>query len=134
MELASTQAREIENEHSSALGSDRTNKVQTQKNKRTAVKQNKQYHSQSNASQSRNIKCRNCGGDFPHGQGPCPAKGKVCAYCNKRDHFVSVCFKKKRKEKRRNRVKQVDLDSVPYTYSENEPGEAKNAETDISLE
>ncbi|MCG8094404.1 MAG: DDE-type integrase/transposase/recombinase [Candidatus Thiodiazotropha endolucinida] len=132
MELASAQAREIENGHNGALGSEQTNKVKTQKNKQMTVK-HKQYQNQSRASQNKKVKCRNCGGDFPHRQGPCPAKGKFCAYCNKRDHFVSVCFKKKKQEKRQNRVKQVDLDPVTCTDSENDTDESENAETDISF-
>ena len=37
--------------------------------------------------------CRNCGGNWPHpgGQSKCPAYGKICGKCNKRNHFAKVC-------------------------------------------
>lgn len=37
--------------------------------------------------------CRNCGGNYPH-RGICPAKGKTCFHCRKRDHFSKVCRKR----------------------------------------
>ena len=40
-----------------------------------------------------NGNCGNCG--KPHGKGEnCPAKGKVCTSCNKKNHFASVCRSK----------------------------------------
>ena len=35
--------------------------------------------------------CRNCGGQYPHEDSPCPAKGKPCHFCKKMNHFASVC-------------------------------------------
>ena len=35
--------------------------------------------------------CRNCGEEWPHTQGPCPAKGKRCRNCNKFNHFAKLC-------------------------------------------
>ena len=35
--------------------------------------------------------CRNCGEEWPHTQGPCPAKGKQCRNCNKFNHFTKLC-------------------------------------------
>ena len=34
--------------------------------------------------------CRNCGEEWPHAQGPCPAKGKQCRNCNKFNHFAKL--------------------------------------------
>ena len=38
-----------------------------------------------------------CGGNLPH-TGACPAKGKICHYCYKPNHFISMCRKLKKKE------------------------------------
>ena len=35
--------------------------------------------------------CRNCIEEWPHTQGPCPAKGKQCRNCNKFNHFAILC-------------------------------------------
>ena len=35
--------------------------------------------------------CHFCGGSYPHSKGPCPAKGKDCRKCGKRNHFAKVC-------------------------------------------
>ena len=35
--------------------------------------------------------CRNCGEEWPHTHGPCPAKGKQCRNCNKFNHFAKLC-------------------------------------------
>ena len=56
------------------------------------------------AENKRTVKCRNCGGNFPHKNGPCPAKGRTCNYCKKQNNFVVVCMKKKQKERRINQT------------------------------
>ena len=38
-----------------------------------------------------------CGGNLPH-TGACPAKEKICHYCYKPNHFISMCRKLKKKE------------------------------------
>ena len=35
--------------------------------------------------------CSNCGGEWPHKTGICPAKGKECRKCSKLNHFARVC-------------------------------------------
>ena len=35
--------------------------------------------------------CRNCGGEWPHTNNPCPAKNKECRKCKKLNHFPRVC-------------------------------------------
>ena len=41
-----------------------------------------------------NDKCRYCGGHYPHAD-TCPAKGKLCNFCHKRNHFATVCRQRK---------------------------------------
>ena len=65
-ETSSYQAKEIENTAEPAHAS-------TQQMKTTSEKQ-----------------CRYCGGVFPH-KTVCPAKGKECHKCGRRNHFASVC-------------------------------------------
>ena len=38
--------------------------------------------------------CFNCGGEWPH-KTSCPAKGKICEFCNGKNHYARVCKKKK---------------------------------------
>ena len=38
------------------------------------------------------MKCRGCGGIFPHKDRPCPAKGKLCHKCGKQNHFAKFCM------------------------------------------
>ncbi|XP_029054611.2 uncharacterized protein K02A2.6-like [Osmia bicornis bicornis] len=40
------------------------------------------------------ITCRYCG--YTHEWGRCPAYGKVCSHCQKRNHFAKVCSKNKK--------------------------------------
>jgi hypothetical protein len=35
--------------------------------------------------------CRNCGGEWPHEKGNCPARGKECRKCGKINHFARQC-------------------------------------------
>ena len=43
------------------------------------------------SSPSKTNTCRNCGGEWPHTNSPCPAKNKACRKCNKLNHFAKVC-------------------------------------------
>ena len=52
------------------------------------------------------VTCRNCGGEYPHVDRQCPAKGKSCHACKKQNHFSSVC-RSKMKTKAKS-VKQVE--------------------------
>ena len=73
------------------------------------------------------LKCRNCGGDYPHhgGKTSCPAYQATCRGCGKLDHFETVCRSKDKGESsntRRSTVHKVseeessDEDEV-YTFS-----------------
>ncbi len=42
--------------------------------------------------------CLNCGNKEYHKRADCPASGKECHACGKRDHFSSVCNKEKNKK------------------------------------
>jgi len=36
-------------------------------------------------------RCFNCNGPYPHVNNQCPAKGKICSHCGKRNHFAIIC-------------------------------------------
>ena len=57
-------------------------------------------------------RCRNCNGKYPHERGPtsCPALQNQCAYCQRWEHFASVCFRKLNDEDRRRRTNR------PHTH------------------
>ena len=40
--------------------------------------------------------CYRCGGAFPHTNKSCPAEGKTCNKCQKKNHFAAVCKTKAR--------------------------------------
>eukprot|EP00794_Sanderia_malayensis_P014499 gene14499-16006_t len=45
--------------------------------------------------------CYNCGVDFPHQHGPCPAQGKTCSYCNRKNHFTRCCKQRAKKQEQK---------------------------------
>ena len=55
-----------------------------------------QQRRQWNQRPSINSLCRNCGKDCWGGK--CAASGAICHYCQKRNHFSSVCLSKRRQE------------------------------------
>ena len=67
------------------------------------------------AENKRTVKCRNCGGNFSHKNGPYPVKSKTCNYCKKQNHCVVVCMKKKQKERR---IKQTDVQEIYESETE----------------
>ena len=36
-------------------------------------------------------KCFGCDEPYPHEDSPCPARGKLCSNCGKRNHFAKCC-------------------------------------------
>jgi len=46
---------------------------------------------QDDVAKQQNYQCFNCGSKQKHKLESCPAFGKVCKACNKRNHFASVC-------------------------------------------
>ena len=97
LELADQQAAAIEDESINAIERNKSWKttiktkpeVQPPKDKNPAANRSKHPTSQKI--------CRNCGGQYPHDT-ICPAKGKICHYCKKPNHFKTVCNKLKRKQ------------------------------------
>lgn len=107
MELANEQAGKMEKDSSEEVSSVKSKYKHSLKQK---TNKSKQFSSQSRSKPvdiKKSVQCRNCGGNFPHKNGPCPAKGKFCNYCKKQNHFVVVCMKKKQKERR---IKQIDVE------------------------
>eukprot|EP00795_Rhopilema_esculentum_P016997 gene16999-8501_t len=39
-------------------------------------------------------KCHQCGGSYPHKNQTCPAAGKICHKCGKKNHFAKYCMSK----------------------------------------
>ena len=97
LELSEIQAKELENHEQTV------NAVKFKKRGISTYLKGKQRHQQPrqesrtryesrNHSNSRkeNIKCRNCGGPYPH-KDSCPARNKKCTSCGKLNHFARVC-------------------------------------------
>ncbi|XP_065066522.1 uncharacterized protein LOC135692352 [Rhopilema esculentum] len=51
--------------------------------------------------------CYNRGFDYPHRNKPCPAKGKVCSYCKKQNHFTRCCRQRQKSQQNREKVNIV---------------------------
>jgi len=63
----------------------------------------------------RTSSCRNCGGNYPHQNGRCPAFGSKCNYCHKDNHFVAVCRKRMQSGQRhvqygQRQVREIDAE------------------------
>ncbi|GFN80973.1 Pol polyprotein [Plakobranchus ocellatus] len=72
------------------------------------VPKQQQKQSQAQAPRSYHQKyCPNCG-NLPHHQLQCPARGQVCNYCRKKNHFKKMCRKLKFSKKK---THNIDLTS-----------------------
>ena len=77
--------------------------------------------------------CRNCGGEWPHTNNPCPAKNKECRKCKKLNHFARVCRSgpkespgqstAKLSQSRGNNVRPVNTSDLKETSSESSDSE-----------
>ncbi|XP_052820412.1 uncharacterized protein K02A2.6-like [Mya arenaria] len=63
--------------------------------------------------------CDNCGNKHQR-KDYCPAKGKVCLYCNRLNHFAKMCRKKDNDSKKVNEVNNFDIRSDLDCYSQND--------------
>ena len=107
MELSKTQAANIEETQSvNNLSSRRGNR---RRRNRKSNKDGGRQADKSHGQKSRNsghedrkstLKCRNCGGDYPHrgGRTSCPAYQATCRSCGKLNHFETVCQSKDKSE------------------------------------
>ena len=85
-DLVDRQAAEIEDQESLSVN---------------AVNKLKNKHKQKHQHQR---ECSYCGNEFHcDGLQSCPARGKICNYCKKPNHFVSQCFAAKRSDQQTNR-------------------------------
>lgn len=104
LELADVQASTMERDSVNIVQKYRSSRHKQSHRRRhrpTHLRSNINYIPHTRSSQPHQFRDKNtcmfCGGDDQH-KGDCPAKGKVCHYCKKTDHFKSVCFKLKKKE------------------------------------
>ena len=77
--------------------------------------------------------CRNCGGEWPQTNNPCPAKNKECRKCKKLNHFARVCRSgpmespgqstAKLSQSRGNTIRPVNTSDLKETSSESSDSE-----------
>ena len=67
--------------------------------------------------------CFACGGDFPHGETPCPATGRKCYNCGGLGHLAKVCRSKKKEKQQQETPAAVNL----VTSGLQDGGAASNA-------
>ena len=74
--------------------------------------------------------CKYCGRSHPKDKSKCPAYGKTCTYCSKKNHFESMCMAKKNQVKGNPRMKKVNLcDESEDSDSQYEYVETVNVDT-----
>ncbi|XP_053383702.1 uncharacterized protein LOC128549937 [Mercenaria mercenaria] len=91
LELSDKHASEIE--HGTGESENKVTKRKFKPKKITPNNRNKQ----------KQRKCRNCGFEYTH-KTKCPAQGKECLYCHKKNHFESVCRSKTMKSRKTNNL------------------------------
>ena len=71
---------------------------------------------------SGNSFCRNCGGEWPHKNGQCPARGKECRNCLKYNHFARVCrsSRQERSEEQNQRREKTNIRPLNTPVSDND--------------
>lgn len=97
LELSETQTKELEN-HEQTVNAVKFNKkgISThlkgkQRHQQPRQESRTRYESRNRSnSRKENIKCRNCGGPYPH-KDSCPARNTKCNSCGKLNHFARVC-------------------------------------------
>ena len=57
------------------------------------------------------LQCQNCG--FSHIRNRCPAYGKLCSFCNKMNHFNSVCKTRLAQTRQREHTNQISNPTQP---------------------
>ena len=116
--IKEARALELSEKHASEIESGAVNETNAVRHRHSHPKQ-KQHKSTTTYRQdvkrkqhNQKKKCRNCGYDFPHKpETKCPAEGKTCNYCNKRNHFEAVCRSKVKQPKYVRTVEDSDSDS-----------------------
>ncbi len=68
----------------------------------------------SSVEETKTIKCKFCGTVHVRGASYCPAFGKSCSVCNKKNHSEKVCYKKRRQEVNANEQYDQSSDSEDY--------------------
>lgn len=93
----------------------RNNNSQNQYNKG----KNNNYQNRQNDNRQQNTNnsdaCKYC--NLRHAPNNCPAYGKNCNLCSKRNHFASVCFDNNKKEKKVETINAVDFDNEFFCHS-----------------
>ena len=131
-EMADIHATDMEGSHNSA--SSLVNRINTAGRKN--LKSNKPDFSNvklkvhhkpkrsSPTSVSSRKQCFKCGNSYPHKDTVCPAQGKTCYKCQKKNHFADMCHSKygMKKQQYKNSVKYVteSFDSCDLTCDESE--------------
>lgn len=93
-ELSQKQIKIVREEESQVQAVKVKTKYQTANKKTFQKNQTKFVQKEMHVNRPKN--CPSCGKDPQHkwNQGKCPAKGSVCSYCHKPNHWVAVCQKR----------------------------------------
>lgn len=96
LELSDKNASEIEQ---SANHNNSYNTCAIRQKRKPNHRQQRQSTNTYRQSQQKTRSCRNCGKEYPHMNGQCPAAGKICNFCKKMNHFEIVCRSKHKQSK-----------------------------------
>ena len=93
----------------------------------TEIKQevHRVIHSQHKKGHVQTKKCHQCRGSYPHKNQTCPAAGKICHKCGKKNHFAKYCMSKTQQEPRKTQpfkrhVRPITTKSVDKAQSDSD--------------
>ncbi|CAG2201421.1 unnamed protein product [Mytilus edulis] len=102
-------AQEIDSQQLKSLKSTEEHSVNAVKQvNKSRYRQNDSHKNQRSVHVERQALCKNCG--RTHGKRNCPAFGKECHSCNKKNHFAKYCMSKQKKK----------VDAIQYDYYDSE--------------
>ncbi|XP_068757645.1 uncharacterized protein [Montipora capricornis] len=99
-EIASSQLKAMSSDSNKAQNKEEIRVVRERKSKspqksRSTKQIQRKDASKSEFTRKKKYKCYNCGGSERHKLQDCPAYGRECKTCGKRNHFASVCLSKR---------------------------------------
>ena len=101
LEISETQASQIENKSNETNAINRRRPRRQHQNPQQQHQRPRRQQQFEGQERRKNKTCMNCGKEYPHMNYKCPAEGKICNFCHKKNHFESVCRAKKRQGKPR---------------------------------
>lgn len=130
--------RSLETSELQAKGIEKGAQEQVNAVNKTPAKQWKRHQSKGDKStpSKTSTTCRNCGGAYPHkgGRESCPAHGKECLSCKKKNHFARCCLGKGKMKVNQVEIKESGSSSEDdYVYGVKQNTQSKQPTSNIVI-